>query len=84
MLEKQCLQGQNSQLVLTNHIHMQGVGGVGGSIARAYLILGASPMIQSCRMLKVNTVGGWKRLTGMGFLGKNQCVPAMGFYDVLV
>lgn len=29
MLEKQCLQGQNSQLVLTNHIHMQGVGGSG-------------------------------------------------------
>lgn len=27
MLEKQCLQGQNSQLVLTNYIHMQRVGG---------------------------------------------------------
>lgn len=35
MLEKQCLQGQNSQLVLTNCIHMQGVGRSGRENSKA-------------------------------------------------
>lgn len=57
---------------------MQGVGGSRREHSKAYLILGASLMRQTCHMLKVNAVGGWKRFTRMGFLREKFVAPSYG------
>lgn len=78
-LEKQCLQGQNSQLVLTNCIHMQGVGGSGRENSKALPNFRCQSHDTELPYVKGEHSGRMEELNSGGFSGeKNQC-PSNAF-----
>lgn len=83
-LEKQCLQGQNSQLVLTNCIHMQGVGGSGRENSKALPNFRCQSHDTELPYVKGEHSGRMEELNSDGFSGKKISVPAMLFYTVPV
>lgn len=79
MLEEQCLQGQNSQLVLTNCTHMQGVGGSRMENSKALPNFRCQSHDTKLPYVKGERSGRMEEIDYNGFLVKKLQCPSYGF-----